>query len=103
MIHHANHGTITHGISWHSLSCSGPCHAQPGLGNEHFAAAPLQEFSGRWIVEPDPSVLNSLATSLRYEVSIVPKWSLPSTLITTVVRCGLPSNVRAIANQAEKV
>ena len=63
----------------------------------------MQEFSGRWIVEPDPSVSNSLATTLRYEVSIVPKFSLPSTLITTVVRCGLPSNVRAIATQAEKV
>lgn len=63
----------------------------------------VQEFSGRWIVQPDPSVRNGLATSLRYEVSIVPKWSLPSTVITTVVRCGLPSNVRAIAEQAEKV
>lgn len=63
----------------------------------------LQEFSGRWIVEPDPSVLNQLATLLRYEVSIVPKWSLPSTLVTTIVRCGLPANVRAIATQAEKV
>ena len=63
----------------------------------------MQEFSGRWIVEVDPSVQNELATSLRYEVSIVPKWSLPSTLVTTVVRCGLPSNVRAIAEQAERV
>ena len=64
-----------------------------------------QQFSGRWILDPDPSVQNglSLATVLRYEVSIVPKWSLPSTIITTIVRCGLPANVRAIATRAEQV
>ena len=65
----------------------------------------LQEFSGRWVLEPDPTVQDgvSRATVLRYEVSIVPKWSLPSTIITTVVRCGLPANVRAVAARAEQV
>lgn len=39
---------------------------------------------------------------LRYEVSIVPKLSLPSTVVTTIVRCGLPANVQAIAERAEQ-
>ena len=64
-----------------------------------------QEFYGKWVVEPDPKMQNGLshATILRYEITIVPRWSIPSTIVTTIVKCGLPANVRAIARRAEEV
>ena len=66
---------------------------------------PLQEFNGRWILEPDPTVQDgkSLATILKYECTIVPEWNLPSTLVAAIIRCGLPANVQAIAKRAEQV
>ncbi len=60
----------------------------------------LQEFSGRWVVEPSP---NGLSTLLRYEISVVPKMSIPSTFVSHIVRMGLPTNVSAIAERAEQV
>ena len=64
-----------------------------------------QEFSGRWVVEPDPAVRDSLqfATVLRYELSLVPRWPLPPALVTHVVQAGLPANIRAVARRAEQV
>lgn len=42
-------------------------------------------------------------TKLRYEISVAPKWSIPSTLISQVVKSGLPANICAIAERAEEV
>ena len=69
------------------------------------ASCPSQEFSGRWVVEPDPTVRDGLqfATILRYELSLVPRWPLPSALVTHVVQAGLPANIRAVAWRAEEV
>lgn len=55
-------------------------------------------------MEPNPAVSEAkMATVLRYEVYIVPKWSIPSTIVTGVVKAGLPANIRAIADRAEQV
>ncbi len=57
------------------------------------------------MVEPDPAVCDGLqfATILRYELSLVPRWPLPSALVTHVVQAGLPANIRAVALRAEEV
>ena len=57
------------------------------------------------MVEPDPAVRDGLqfATILRYELSLVPRWPLPSALVTHVVQAGLPGNIRAVAQRAEEV
>lgn len=65
-----------------------------------------QEFSGQWTVEPDPTVRDGRSlgtTKLRYEISVVPKWSIPSTLVSHIVKAGLPANICAIAERAEEV
>lgn len=56
-------------------------------------------------MEPDPAVRDGLqfATILRYELSLVPRWPLPSALVTHVVQAGLPANIRAVALRAEEV
>lgn len=69
-------------------------------------AGVVQEFSGQWTVEPDPTVRNGRSlgtTKLRYEISVAPKWSIPSTLVSKVVKSGLPANICAIAERAEEV
>jgi hypothetical protein len=68
------------------------------------AAAGAQVFSGRWVVEPDPTVQNGLelAAVLRYELSLLPRWPLPAALVTHVVQAGLPANIRAVARRAEQ-
>eukprot|EP00884_Botryococcus_braunii_P019796 jgi/Botrbrau1/64/Bobra.0022s0057.1 len=64
----------------------------------------FEEFTGQWVVEPNPAVTEAkMATVLRYEIYIVPKWSIPSTIVTSVVKAGLPANIRAIADRAEQV
>lgn len=57
------------------------------------------------MVEPDSSVRNAtdVATVLRYEVILVPHWSIPSTIMSCVVKAGLPANLIAVAQQAEQV
>lgn len=57
--------------------------------------------SGRWIVEPDPRSSAGMATILRYDISLQPVFLLPSTIISYVVRAGLPSNIKAISLRAE--
>ena len=62
----------------------------------------LQEFDGRWVVEPGGSGAAPV-TTLRYEIALVPKLSIPSAAIVHVVRSGLPANIKAIARRAEEV
>ena len=62
----------------------------------------LQEFDGRWVVEPGGSG-DAPVTTLRYEISLVPKLSIPSAALVHVVRSGLPANIKAIARRAEEV
>ena len=65
-----------------------------------------QEFSGQWVVEPDPAVRNGAglpASTLRYEVSCAPVWPIPATLVSRLVRSGLPANICAVAERAEAV
>jgi len=61
-----------------------------------------QEFDGRWVVEPGGSG-DTPVTTLRYEITLVPKLSIPSAAIVHVVRSGLPANIKAIARRAEEV
>ncbi|KAL3155899.1 hypothetical protein ABBQ32_012897 [Trebouxia sp. C0010 RCD-2024] len=61
----------------------------------------FQEYSGSWAVEPDPSAHTT--TLLKYEISLQPKLSIPSAIVTCVVKAGLPANMRAMAKRAEQV
>ena len=61
-----------------------------------------QEFDGRWVVEPGSSG-GGPVTTLRYEISVVPKFSIPSAALVHVIRSGLPANMQAIALRAEQV
>ena len=65
-----------------------------------------QELSGSWVVEPNPGVRDGKslgATRLRYEVSVAPKWAIPASLVSALVRAGLPANICAVAERAEQV
>lgn len=61
----------------------------------------MQEYSGSWVVEPDPSAHTT--TLLKYEISLQPKLSIPSAIVTCVVKAGLPANMMAVAKRAEQV
>lgn len=61
----------------------------------------FQEYSGSWVVEPDPSAHTT--TLLKYEISLQPKLSIPSAIVTCVVKAGLPANMHAMAKRAEQV
>lgn len=61
----------------------------------------LQEYSGSWVVESDPSAHTT--TLLKYEISLQPKLSIPSAIVTCVVKAGLPANMTAMAKRAEQV
>lgn len=63
----------------------------------------FEEFQGKWIVESDVSSPAKMTTFLRYEVSIKPKFSLPSQIVSYIVKAGLPSNIRAVASKAESM
>jgi len=63
----------------------------------------FDEFYGKWIVESDVSSPAQMTTFLRYEVSIKPKFSLPSQVVSYIVKAGLPSNIRAVASKAESM
>ena len=60
----------------------------------------MQEYSGSWVVEPDPSAHTT--TLLKYEISLQPKLSIPSAIVTCVVKAGLPANMMAMAKRAEQ-
>lgn len=84
-----------------------------------------QELSGRWVVEPDPSSAASMATLLRFDITVQvchymvppnegastdpsliclqPKIALPSSVVSYVVRAGLPANIQAVCRRAEEV
>lgn len=61
----------------------------------------MQEYSGSWVVEADPSAHTT--TLLKYEISLQPKLSIPSAIVTCVVKAGLPANMMAMAKRAEEV
>lgn len=61
----------------------------------------FEEYSGKWTVEADP--MASLSTLLRYEITIVPKLSIPSALVSCIVKAGLPANIMALAKRAEQL
>ena len=63
----------------------------------------FRSLAGRWVVTPVEGTAGgpSLATALRYELTAVPAWRLPPSLVTAVVAAGLPVNVRAVAAAAE--
>ena len=42
-------------------------------------------------------------TLLKYEISLQPQMSIPSAIVTCVVKAGLPANIMAMAKRAEKV
>ena len=92
------------------LSCKGfklsvalpQCHNGVRAAFGHVA----QEFAGKWVVEPDPAVRDGRslgATKLRYEISVVPKWPIPNSVVSHLVKAGLPANITAIAERAEEV
>ncbi len=53
------------------------------------------------MVEPDPAAHTT--TLLKYEISLEPKLSIPSAIVTCVVKAGLPANMMAMAKRAEQV
>ena len=58
------------------------------------------------MVEPDPAVRDGRslgATRLRYEISVVPRWPIPSSVVSHLVKAGLPANITAIAERGEEV
>ncbi|KAL4445809.1 hypothetical protein ABPG77_009008 [Micractinium sp. CCAP 211/92] len=63
----------------------------------------FQEMSGRWVVEPDPSSAVGMATLLRFDICVRPKITLPSAIVSYVVRAGLPANIQAVARRAEEI
>ena len=66
----------------------------------------MQEFTGQWVVEPAARPANNNqhpASILRYEISIVPKLPVPPSIVSQVVKCGLPANLDAVASRAEQV
>ena len=52
------------------------------------------------MVEPDPAAHTT--TLLKYEISLEPKLSIPSAIVTCVVKAGLPANMMAMAKRAEQ-
>jgi len=52
------------------------------------------------VVEPDPAAHTT--TLLKYEISLEPKLSIPSAIVTCVVKAGLPANMMAMATRAEQ-
>jgi len=69
----------------------------------HMTQGDFEEFHGKWIVESDVSSAAQMSTFLRYEVSIKPKFALPSQMVSYVIRAGLPSNIRAVALRSESL
>ncbi|KAL4859881.1 hypothetical protein ACK3TF_000138 [Chlorella vulgaris] len=63
----------------------------------------FKELSGRWVVEPDPSSAASMATLLRFDITVQPKIALPSSVVSYVVRAGLPANIQAVCRRAEEI
>lgn len=63
----------------------------------------FKEMSGRWVVEPDPSSAVGMATLLRFDITVQPKISLPSSVVSYVVRAGLPANIQAVSRRAEEI
>lgn len=63
----------------------------------------FDDFRGKWIVESDVSSPAQMTTFLRYEVHIRPKFSLPSQIVSYIIKAGLPSNIRAVATKAESM
>jgi len=62
----------------------------------------FQQFSGRWVIEPDASSSVGRATVLRYDISVQPRIPMPSAVVSYVVRAGLPANVKAVVQRAEQ-
>ena len=61
----------------------------------------FKHFTGRWVVEPDASSSVGHATILRYDISVQPCIPMPPSVVSYVVRAGLPANVKAIVQRAE--
>ncbi|KAL0037090.1 hypothetical protein WJX77_012339 [Trebouxia sp. C0004] len=78
-------------------------HKAMGAKELHFKAieGDFKEYSGSWVVEPDPAAHTT--TLLKYEISLEPKLSIPSAIVTCVVKAGLPANMMAMAKRAEQV
>ena len=62
----------------------------------------FDRFEGCWILESDVSSSAHMTTFLRYELSATPVSSLPSQIVSYVIKAGLPSNIRAIVGVAER-
>lgn len=61
----------------------------------------FKHFAGRWVVEPDASSSVGHATILRYDISVQPCIPMPASVVSYIVRAGLPANVKAIVQRAE--
>ncbi|KAK9813756.1 hypothetical protein WJX73_007148 [Symbiochloris irregularis] len=68
----------------------------------HMLEGDLQEFTGRWVLEPVHEDDQELC-QLRYEISIVPKQYIPASIVRQVIKCGLPANLDALASRAERI
>lgn len=63
----------------------------------------FKELSGCWVVEPDPSSSSGQSSQLRYDILIVPQLPLPSSIVSYIVKAGLPANIKAVVKRAEQL
>ena len=58
--------------------------------------------TGRWVVEPDAGRSSGgHATILRYDIAVQPRIPIPSSIVSYIVRAGLPANIKSIVERAE--
>jgi ribosome-associated toxin RatA of RatAB toxin-antitoxin module len=66
----------------------------------------FKELNGRWIVQPNPSSSSGSrgqSCLLRYDISLSPRLSLPATIVSYIVKAGLPANINAVIRRAEQL
>lgn len=66
----------------------------------------FKELNGRWIVQPNPSSSSGSrgqSCLLRYDISLSPRLPLPATIVSYIVKAGLPANINAVIRRAEQL
>lgn len=66
----------------------------------------FKELNGRWTVQPNPSSSSGSrgqSCLLRYDISLSPRLPLPATIVSYIVKAGLPANINAVIRRAEQL
>ena len=59
--------------------------------------------SGKWSIVPDHTAAAGTGSIIKYDLSLQPRFPLPSAMVSHVVRAGLPNNIQAIVDRAQKL